>query len=227
MAIRTTSLGGTDWGAERILAEDLNDTLGELKSRVDTLTCFWLNSDLYTVYDDFESYGTGAFASNSDWTVATADSGGSSSVTVASSTNAGGTSQELVLTAVGAFAGGSTASVETLNASANSHKTCKMKLVTTGGGNAGATHTVKLTLNSIDYTLASYNANDNMNITAYPSFYIIAKGSNVYDIYSSNTKIASDVTSADPNFKITLTTGNNSDNCKLYIDDVVESVGTV
>jgi hypothetical protein len=57
MVIKNTTLGGTDWTQERIKAEDLNDTFNAMASKVNTLSAFWLNSELYDVYDDFESFG--------------------------------------------------------------------------------------------------------------------------------------------------------------------------
>ena len=55
MAIKNTAIGGTDWTQERLKAEDLNDTFDAMASKVNTLSAFWLNSDLYDVYDNFNT----------------------------------------------------------------------------------------------------------------------------------------------------------------------------
>lgn len=55
MAIKNTALGGTDWGAEEAINNtDLNDTIDAAVSKIQQLSAFWLNDELYDVYDDFD-----------------------------------------------------------------------------------------------------------------------------------------------------------------------------
>jgi hypothetical protein len=232
MAIRNTALGGTDWSANELglSSTDLNDTFDSLVTKVSGLSTFWLNTFLTTVYDDFDSYGTGTFVTNTAWLATTTISGGSAvaQITAETSTEAGGSGKELKMYAVGASSAHfGTCSVETKTATANTHKSCKMKLSITSGGLSASNHVVKLTFNATDYTLVNVNGADNINVTAYPNFLIHAKGSNLYDIYAGNTRLATDVNASDPDFKISLVSGTNTDECVLYIDDVVESSGTV
>ena len=58
MAIKNTNLGGTDWAFEEspVAAADLNDTFDAAVVALRTNPAFWLNSDTYDVYDDFNSY---------------------------------------------------------------------------------------------------------------------------------------------------------------------------
>ena len=70
MAIKNTNLGGTDWVTDETLySADLNDTFDAAFEKIQTISNFWLNSDLYSVYDDMESYSIGAFTTNAKWSV--------------------------------------------------------------------------------------------------------------------------------------------------------------
>ena len=98
MAIRNASLGGSDWGNEELTSTDLNDTFDAVVNKVQTLSAFWLNSDLYDVYDDFDSYSTGAFTTNTNWTVSLSQTGYEIAYANISNTqNAGGSTNELHL----------------------------------------------------------------------------------------------------------------------------------
>lgn len=226
MAIRNTNFTGstTNWAqGDKLLSTDLNDTFDAAFSLITTLTTFWLNSDLQTVYDNFDSYSVGAFTSNAKWTVATTNA----SAAVASSTNAGGSDKEIVLTCSNSTGG--SASITSLGLTDDTHKSIKMKCTSTAGGNSDASTSIELQFGGVDYTVASWSGPDNVTMSAYCGILIIALGSNNYDIYVGSSKIASNVNTADPNIRLKLnkTSVSNTDTNVLYIDDVVESSGSV
>ena len=214
---------------EVLLSGDLNDTFDALANKVNTLTTFWLNDDLYDVYDDFESYSVGAFTTNAKWVVTTNTvSGGSASATINSSTNAGGTGKELALNMTGSnnISNNQTVTIAFADFPLNQH--VFMRLWSSySKSTSGGTVTFRFKINSTNYTINTYTAN---GTTATPlSLLLIAKGSGVYDVYSTCSKlIASDVDLTSATVAIELYAFESTTNAKnVYVDDVRVSKGTV
>lgn len=215
MAIKNTLLGGTDWvDNEAPSAEDLNDTIDAAVTKIQTLSAFWLNSDLYDVYDDFESYGTGAFSSNSEWTVSNCE--------IAASTNAGGSGQELVVSA----AASDTATAEAINLVADSHTF--MRVYSSIGSGAFGDTDVSFDGGSTYNTLLRADNDDAQNVgQALTTIYTVAKGSDEYDCYIGG-KMVDNVT--DATFTILIRSTNDdpaSGTSNVYVDDVRQSKSTI
>lgn len=229
MTIRTTGLGGTDWDEshpyEHLKPSDLNDTINALVNRVGALTMFWMNSDLSTVYDNFDSYSVGAFTTNSLWTVNLV-SYNIATASIASSTNAGGSTKELVLVAKGEDGGlarNSTATISTIGLSDNTHKYLRLAYVISAANNGC---NIQFKFGSQSYTMIM--ASQGISIQ-YTDIKVIALGSSSYDVYLGGKKIYSNVNEADPQLYI-LATGNGAGSSvsqiTVYIDDVIESSGS-
>lgn len=201
MSIRNDELGGTDWGNEELTSQDLNDTFDAAVNKIQTLSAFWLNDEIYSVYDDFESYSLGSFATQGNWTINLVPSAYTATSNIVSSTLAGGTSQELRLY----LARPDTASYTTQSAEAivdldnNKHTMfrCYMSVYRrdAGAGTIGAGAVISIG-NSTDgwTTIKSIGAVSEQTITDKPAIMVIAKGSDVYDVYLNYDKVVSDVT---------------------------------
>lgn len=174
---------------------------------------FWINSDLHTVYDDFDSYTVGAFSSNSKWTVV------AGTVEISNTQNAGGDTNELKLT---------NATVEAIDLTPNVDKHFKLfsnesafvedghysqVLVSFDGG---STETV---IASVTKGVAGNSSTVAHSITT--DLTIVAKGSDEYDAYIGG-KLIETFTDATPTVRFR-TAGGTSTTTYLYIDDVVES----
>ena len=193
MAIKNTKLGGTDWSGEATTDYDLNDTFDAAADYITGLTSFWLNTDLYDVYDDFDGESTGAFTTNTNWTITAASGGGGANGyadIVDPSTM--GTGKMLTIKADDDGAGGPhTASLTATakNLTDNLHTYCKWHIrsdaVTENGTLKG---TIKVG-NAIDgYTtiveLSGISGGGAVQAMTYTGdLFIVAKGSNVYDVY--------------------------------------------
>lgn len=231
MAIRNTAMGGTDWTAGELglNSADLNDTFDAAFSKIQTLTMFWMNSDLSTVYDDFDSYPVGAFTTNSLWTVSTvAYTNGIATSSIASSTTAGGSSKELVLVAKGEDGGlarNSTVTVNTIGLSDDTHKYVRVAWSITAANNGCS---LEINFGSQTYTVII--TGKDIDETQYFDIKVIALGSNNYDVYVGGKKIYSNVNEADPQIYFRVTgggAGSSVSTITVYIDDVIESSGSV
>ena len=236
MAIRNVGLGGaTDWSNGEILeAPDLNDTFDAGTSKIQTLTTFWLNSDLYDVYDDFESYSVGAFTTNDDWTISTSG-GGSPGASIVEGDLFETGSEKYLRFGANSFSsshvGTTTASAITKNLSQNKHKHIKLSYELHGYIGAVTTSTQVRLGSSSTITLVS-NAGQT-TVTGFVDLLVIAKGNNLYDVYNGPKKILSNTEQVDPQIAITTrivdTISNSGWNGWGFtrIDDVVESKSAV
>ena len=239
MAIRGSALGGTDWGNEGLTYTDLNDTFNALTNKVQTLTTFWLNSDLYEVYDDFESYSTGNFETNAKWDITiTLTSGGTGNYgtsTIESSTAAGGTGKELKLFAYGnyQYSGYRNATVTAVSNDLPSNKHVFTRLYY-GNNNArwASNSVIQVGLNSYQ-TIYQIPSNVDSQVS-YPFvnslLLVIAKGGNYYDVYVGGKLIQSNVYTTSPQlqFRVFSQSGNSTGSrSQLHIDDVRISKGSV
>jgi len=104
MAIRNIELGGaSDWSDGQVLDDDdLNDTFDAVSDRSQSLSAFWLNTDLYAVWDDFEDETLGTYTTDTEWTITITTAGATATGTadiIVGTINAGG--KELRLSATG------------------------------------------------------------------------------------------------------------------------------
>lgn len=228
MAIRNTLLGGTDWNGEAVTDYDLNDTFNAAYNLARQNPVFWLNSNFYNVYDDFESYSTGAFTSNAKWTVSVA--GGSSSCTIASSTTSGGTGKELILDAVSGAGDNNSYDVivNTETNLQNGHVHIR-GYVSLGSTNIYAA-SFAVQLGTSGYTTITTSGSSTTR-THYVDILIVALGSNLYDVYVNSKKIISSYNGSS-NRKLYLKVSSGGSNAgaihgTLYIDDVRESAVSI
>jgi hypothetical protein len=226
MAIKNTALGGTNWAGEELKAVDLNDTFNAAVSKIQSLSAFWLNTDLYDVFDDFESYSVGNFATGVKWTLTTSGSG--SNATIVSSTNSGGSGKELKLLGDLSNANDQTVTVYSNTLSNNKHTfvRCYSNLFTT----RAATTSFTVSIDGTNYfTVASCSAVDiasaiveNANSTSL--IFVVAKGSDVYDLYIGGKNVQADVNVANLEIYFRLSydyiSATASRTPAVYIDDV-------
>jgi len=200
---------------------------------------FWLDSELYDVYDDFSSYSTGTLSTNTNWTIIDADTYGTA--TIVTSANAGGDgTQELDLSAIAHDYGGGNYQTETVEIRTNllgvdKHKYFFMKCFAAEYSSAwdGGTIQIKIGSSGTYYTLltvSSGGANGSYgNVTTLSSIIVIAKGSNTYDLFFNGNLIASSITEVNPQIYIKVSEKNFGSTvyARCYIGEVRESQDTV
>ena len=187
--------------------QDMNDTIDALSNKVNTLTAFWLNDELYDVYDDFDTYGTGESPSSSLWGTAISDTGDATAnvktILTEASTQTGNDTNELNMKITpDNFDGGSNT---TMTLTTTSFDTNKHAFGTFAFGGGQGIRAVAITM-----TVGAGNGTDGWSDTTLPniivsnddiidhnslsnSILVIAKGSNTYDIYINSKKVFSDV----------------------------------
>jgi len=226
MAIRNTNFTGatTNWasGELGLKSVDLNDTFDAAFNKIQTLSTFWLNSDLYEVYDDFESYSLGAFATNSKWTVS---SGG----TIVASTNAGGSSQELYINASGTV----TRTVSTKELKNNRHTFFRCYINTNGvsNNNISGNAQIRFANTGSYYKIFNWGTSGIQQHTVISDVKVINTGDGDYDLYIGGKLVASYSGVSVVNAKIldiqvSATTGGTASTnaqTKFYMDDVRQS----
>lgn len=201
---------------------DLNDTFDEIFEQA-SLNVWYLNSNFYTAYEDWESYSVGAFTTNSDWTVTLSASLASCEIVtgknlylVGGSLTSTSTSFSAVITSETLVSDKHTYIPLTYNASIESGsvgvtltfgtESAQSIISYSGGGNSGST-----------------------SVTVNTQILIIAKGSDVYDVYIGYNKVLSGVTQVDPQVAITISgnTGSRGSTGNVTIYDILQSTYTV
>jgi len=228
MAIRNNSLGGTDWGNEGLTYTDLNDTFDAATSKIQSLSAFWLNDELYDVYDDFDSYSTGAFTGNTKWST-------SGDIDIVNSQNAGGTTNEVRIKAYQFANGSDTSSITSLDLDNNKHTYFRLYSSWGLSNDNFSDHEVRIIINGSTYKIFdnSFPGAGSTHISGNlkSDVLIIAKGSNIYDIYLGGKKVGNDVTITDLEIEIEnyVNAGGSSSNLTLntYIDDIRQSKSVI
>lgn len=211
MAIKNTLLGGTDWvGKEHFKSEDLNDTFNALTGKIQTLSAFWLNDELYDVYDDFESYDVGSFTTNDKWDVTISASPSCvAETTIELSTQAGGTSKELRLNSATTGTANTNAqvTVSTNNLEQGKHFYCKCRFVQNKGGTTETyqnLHTAIITFSGTNYALVNeailgYRGDVPGDLLSHIfEVKVISKGVNNYDFYVNQILVGSNINTTTP-----------------------------
>lgn len=228
---------------EKLTNEDLNDTFDAAFEKIQQLSAFWLNTELYDVYDDFDSYSVGSFTTNTEWTITLDSIGtypGAGSSDIVASTNAGGTSQELRLgargNATGTSAGMGSATAEAINLDANKHTWFRYKPNFQGYGRTYSAYFRVKVGNSTDgfTTITTRDANENSDevttkLNFINDFLVVAKGNDQYDVYSTGELVEENL-SLPNGLNIQLIQYVNADDSNwhyVYIDDVRQSKSTV
>lgn len=205
MAIRNIKLGGSsDFTTEGLNITDLNDTFDAAAEKIQSLSAFWLNSDLYDVYEDFDSLTTGTFTGNTDFSVSNSSGGGSAAgecLINATSTISSG--KMLQLTASDDGGGGpfgASCTVKTLTLDSNKHTIVKYQNPswnsTENDGFTERPNTIAVG-NDTDGWTNIFTANNSVedpsaNNHTYKEqkgiLFIVAKGDDEYDCYDTYTK---------------------------------------
>lgn len=224
MANKNTLLGGTDWANnDNISHTDLNDTFNAAWDKIRTLSTFWLNSDLYTVYDDFDTEDVGSITTNTKWTFASQNG----DTAVAASTNAGGATRELVLTATDTADNLDTASAVSKLLLANHHTFVKLYCSTGAGGFATNTCNVRFSKAGGYYAIVSGRGNNFASL-----IHVINTDTGDYDLYIAGKLVAQYAAIADANaqieFTVTAKDEGSADTAAstMYIDDIRQSSHT-
>jgi len=181
---------------------------------------FWIDSASHTVYDDFDSYGTGAFVTNTNWTI-TLSGVGSPSSTIVTSTNAGGSSDELRLVAATNNYPQSVTAVATSKL-LPSNKSIHIKGYTSFAASMlNGSSSATLTFNGSTVTIVS-----GTTTTAIFDITIVALTGDVYDVYLGGKKVINASSTVSPQVTITASCGSSAAggySGTIYIDDVVYS----
>lgn len=230
MAIRNALLGGSDWVDDEVLyAADLDDTLDVMVNWAKTLTAFWLNPNLRTLYDDFSGYTTDAAVPTTLWTYT---SSANSSWKTRASTNAGGSLKEGELLLSGLMSISESASVKAIGLTPNKHK--YMKIYSSMSGSDSSAYTTYSYV-SFDNFSTSHNINfvstnqGSASSSCWTIILVIAKGSNEYDCYIGG-KLVQTITDASFEIDLMVSVGNvgtASHTAQVFVTDVYESAGTV
>lgn len=192
-------------------------------------TAFWLDSNQYTVYDDFDSYSTGTFSSNSNWTISSANQ---ANAYITASNNAGGSTNELDLRINSNNASNNTITATSLLIPSNRHIFARCAAIYGNWPDDGFNPDLQISIgNATDgYTIIidkfdGWFVNGSVEIpNDYFDVFIVAKGSNTYDAYWGGKKVQSNLSL--PNgcqlrfyLKIdTVSVANYTSH--LYVDDV-------
>ena len=207
---------------EIIQSDDLNNTFDAMVDEVQGLAGFYLTSTLYDVYDNFDSYADGDSPSGTLWNT-------SGTVIVKTSTNAGGSGNELRLGLVATGSNTSTATAK--NLTANRHTW--FRLYAHGVTYGTVSHAVSAIISfdsgsNYDTVMATSASDDIYSATALSTILVVAKGSDVYDCYIGGKKVR---TVTNSSFEIIIQANHNSGNagsyCYVYIDDVRQSKSDV
>lgn len=244
MAIRNILLGGASNFAlneKPISSVDMNDTFNAAVTKIQSLSAFWLNSDLYDVYDDFNAETTGAFVSNTNWdiSVTTKDAThGQGYADIVESTNAGGDIKELRLGAksnesgYGYDAGNAIATTKLLIS--NKHTFVRLNWTAAGGSTndpISSSYIVEFG-NTTDGWTTIFTQTVTVGSSGAPtlipnSVFVAAKGSNIYNVYTGG-KSSGDLTKANgAQLKFTISVGGNESISYMYIDDIRQSKSTI
>ena len=186
---------------------------------------WYIDSNSYDVYDDFESYSTGAFVTNTDWTVVT----NGPTAEVVSSTVTGGTGNCLKVICNTALV---SKSITITSLTLPAQKSCYAKLAIGYGatGGSGGSTSASISIGLVGATGVISNATANSNPGSYystsTSLLVIYKGDDKYDVYIGGKKIATDLVDATPQILISGTTNGFTGegiNVTVYVDDIVMS----
>jgi hypothetical protein len=235
MAIKNTLMGGTDWTTSDIITHtDLNDTFDKLYELGVSNPCFWLNSETYDVYDDFDSHSTGAFSSTADWTVSTTTADGSSAshaIVVSNNANGGSTGKELALSATGSSSLVASATATLVAEQAVNNRHCHLRIAGVLNYRHTANNTLAVTIDGgstwYNYYSQSGGIDAATTTTTYTDFLVIALGGDEYDVYVGGRKLASaaSVATLKPGVRIVRSSngGSSPGTSYLYVDDAVQS----
>lgn len=231
MAVRNTNLpnGSTNWSNGNVLTHtDLNDTFDAGSNKIKSLSAFWLDSYLYTVYDNFDSYSVGAWVDNTLWTgiVGGSATNASRSISVVSSTIAGGSSKEIAIVASvtgGNAAADTHAQFSSVTMPLNKHFFLRGKVVTSyTGASGGVGYYCSASLdNSTYYNIADLSSQDDGSNSAFFMVFVQAVGSGTYNLYSGG-KLLGTYSTTVPNVRIRsgMASGaSGTGSVTVYIDD--------
>jgi len=222
LAIKNTNLGGTDWAAdEKLASADLNDTFDAAYNVLQTLSTFWLNSDLYSEYENFNSESTGAISSNTNWTF-------SGTTSIVESTNAGGETKELYIHAASTGAANSYAETKLLDD--NRHTFCRVYAqVRATGSITDANVQAGFAKDSNYYNIITIaSSGSGQYISCLSCIHVINTGDGAYDLYIGGKKVASysGVSASDAQLQIRCDVdggGGDTAQAIAYIDDIRQS----
>jgi len=235
MAIRNTNFTGatTNWasGELGLKSVDLNDTFNAAFDSIKTAVPFWLNSDLYVVSEDFESYGTGAFTTQGDWTItSSAGSYSSAGAGIVTSTNAGGSGDELHLY----LTAGSTSYVEAKFNGLTANRHTHISVFSGIWSNTNQAHSVKVQFGETGtwYNIWNSNSDSGSIVQEFSTpIFIVNVGAGDYDLYLGDILLHQYTSISDTNaqairFRLDGTSSNSSSfktNAKLYMDNIRQS----
>jgi hypothetical protein len=224
---------------EVVKAEDMNDTIDAMVNKVQTLTAFWLNSELYDIYDDFDSYSTGTFTTNDKWTVTATKTGSGaaiSNISILESQLAGGSGKELYIRSQANLSGGNTAGmnvkVETKEFPKNRHIFARIRSKVEQSRIATSSE-VRLVFGGTNYVF-DFGFEQDVQHTNMPHRYfnlnVIAKGNDLYDIYIGGFKVAENKENTTGQWALEVRASGNTSNghdWRVHFDDVLYSKGEV
>lgn len=202
MAVKNSNLGGSDWGSSTVIKSiDLNDTFDAAINILRTNPAFWLNTNSYDVYDDFDSISLGSFSSgNDDWDVTVT---GSASITNTSSVLAGGSNKEIAMRLTANSAGAVTMSATSFNTNRSIFTRVYGKFGSAASSGSNDT-TFSFSLNGTNWYTCVLQDDEGSDDTFNSMILVVAEGDDTYTIYFGGKVIASSVTvaNAKPHYKL-------------------------
>jgi len=184
-------------------------------------TPWYFDSDKYTVYDNFNSYSTGTFSSNTKWTA-------SSNNYIVASTNAGGDTKEVEMRSVDTT--NKLVTLKAIDLTANKSTWFRYWLSHTYvGQGTGGTPRAYVTIDGGTnyYEIYQGGMGQNANVSFANEILVVALGSGVYDVYSGGKKVISSNTPStfELGIKIQGVDRTSVDEyVRIYIDDVRQQI---
>jgi len=178
------------------------------------------DSSAYTVYDDFESYGTGTFTTNAKWTVTLESTG---TCTIESSTLSGGTGKEVKIYGTAATYTWRGAKVETNNLPADqTGYWFRFYMIDSHGAyNPDGDEEAYLIVNGTEYLIFNHENNQRAG-AGINSTCLVYKNGSTYDVYYGGKAIVtglSTITSLGAKVRAINDSGSGS-STQINMDDV-------
>lgn len=226
----TTAASHTDntvvYEKEVILSADLNDTMDAAVEEFRNNPAFWLNTNTYDVFEDFNSISTTAhWGGNSTWTTTTSGTPDATEYyDIVNSQIAGGTTNEFKL-GVGSDGGAGddyTVTLSTSSIEPNRHIFARVACKSNGGSN-NISASFQVSINGSSFYTVHTLQDRTTATTSYTNILIVAKGSDEYDVYGGGKLLASGVSDSTPNLAFRVARGDSGVGLLAYIDDVRQS----
>jgi len=228
----TSHVAGNLWynTTDKKLRVSTGDTIVTMGDE-DATEPWYLSSTYYDVYDDFDSYSTGTFATNSKWDIATVNTG---QCNITASTTAGGTTNELQMYQA-VSAGGSAPEISAIANAMTDNLSVWARLWIWQVKGSGYNNIVRTSYAYVTVdggttwtTIYTGGVYSNLNVKTALQVLIVALGDDKYDVYCGGKKLASEQTASPLEFGVRflgVNTTFSTGYAYMYMDDVRQLKG--